>query len=132
MKNITIYLTDKNIVTIGNKRIHLDSIFQIRALVRRFNKLGKNVGIVDFYQRIGQLFEHYVAKPIMVSIKGYSFPFSTLRDAQKFVRCYHAFKADCNRGGTEYCANSFFNYMDDYEVNTELIPDDHFIDSLKL
>jgi len=60
MKIVTIYLADKNIVIIGNHRIHLSSVFQIRKLIKKFNSKKAKVNVVDFYQRIGQLFEHTI------------------------------------------------------------------------
>ena len=132
METMTIYLIEKNTITIGNNRIQLNSIFQIRTIIRKLNKGGINVHVVDFYQRIGQLFEHIVFKPSIVKINGYSLPFDNLKEAKKFVACYRAYKTDVRGGGTEYCAGSFFNYLNDFKVDTRLFTDEYIIHSLKL
>ena len=61
---------------------------------------------------------------------GTTLHFSELENAQKFLACVKNFRADCNAGGSEWCADTFFNYISD--IDTEKITDQEIKDALDL
>lgn len=68
----------------------------------------------------------------IVTIKKNRLYFKDLSNAKCFIRCYNAFKADCNGNGTEWCLDSFNGYIEGYNVNLEDITEQQLVDALDL